>query len=354
MTSDTMRNGGDLIAAGLLSPSTQDDIDAVAARYAVAVTADIAALIDRDAADDPVARQYLPRADELRDTPEEMADPIGDHAHSPVKGIVHRYPDRVLLMPLSACAVYCRFCFRRETVGPGNAALTPDDLETSLNYIRSNTNIWEVILTGGDPLLLSPRRLKDLIGALGAIDHVAVIRIHSRVPMAAPRRVTAKLIEALATDKALWLAVHANHANEFGAPQRAAIAKLARAGIPLVGQTVLLKGVNDDAAALEALFRTMVANRIKPYYLHHPDLARGTAQFRLDIDDGIALTQRLRGRISGLCQPSYVLDIPGGHGKVPLTPSHAARAEEPGRWEIRDIAGRVHAYPPDRPIETER
>jgi len=354
MTSDTMRNGGDLIAAGLLSPSTQDDIDAVAARYAVAVTADIAALIDRDDSDDPVARQYLPRADELRDTPEEMADPIGDHAHSPVRGIVHRYPDRVLLMPLSACAVYCRFCFRRETVGPGNAALTPDDLETSLNYIRSNTNIWEVILTGGDPLLLSPRRLKDLIGALGAIDHVAVIRIHSRVPMAAPRRVTAKLIEALATDKALWLAVHANHANEFGALQRAAIAKLARAGIPLVGQTVLLKGVNDDAAALEALFRTMVANRIKPYYLHHPDLARGTAQFRLDIDDGIALTQRLRGRISGLCQPSYVLDIPGGHGKVPLTPSHAARAEEPGRWEIRDIAGRVHAYPPDRPIETER
>lgn len=354
MTSDTMRTGGDLIAAGLLSPSTQDDIDAVAARYAVAVTADTAALIDRDDPDDPVARQYLPRADELRDTPEEMADPIGDHAHSPVRGIVHRYPDRVLLMPLSACAVYCRFCFRRETVGPGNAALTPDDLETALNYIRSNTNIWEVILTGGDPLLLSPRRLKDLIGALGAIDHVAVIRIHSRVPMAAPRRVTAKLIEALATDKALWLAVHANHANEFGAPQRAAIGKLARAGIPLVGQTVLLKGVNDDTAALEALFRTMVANRIKPYYLHHPDLARGTGQFRLDIDDGIALTQQLRGRISGLCQPSYVLDIPGGHGKVPLTPSHAARAEEPGRWQIRDIAGRVHAYPPDRPAETER
>jgi lysine 2,3-aminomutase len=354
MTSDTMRSGGDLIAAGLLSPSAQDDIDAVAARYAVAVTADIAALIDPGDPDDPVARQYLPRADELRDTPEEMADPIGDHAHSPVRGIVHRYPDRVLLMPLSACAVYCRFCFRRETVGPGRAALTRDELKTALDYIRSNTNIWEVILTGGDPLLLSPRRLKDLIGALDAIDHVAVIRIHSRVPMAAPRRVTAKLIEALATDKALWLAVHANHANEFGAPQRAAIATLARAGIPLVGQTVLLKGVNDDATALEGLFRTMVANRIKPYYLHHPDLARGTGQFRLDIDDGIALTQQLRGRISGLCQPSYVLDIPGGHGKVPLLPSHAARAEESGRWKIRDIAGRVHAYPPDRPTETER
>ncbi len=354
MTSDTMRSGGDLIAAGLLSPSAQDDIDAVAARYAVAVTADIAALIDRDDADDPVARQYLPRADELRDAPGELADPIGDGAHSPVKGIVHRYPDRVLLMPLSACAVYCRFCFRRETVGPGNATLTPGELETALNYIRSNTDIWEVILTGGDPLLLSRRRLKDLLGALGAIDHVAVIRIHSRVPMAAPRRVTAKLIGALETDKALWLAVHANHANEFGAPQRAAIRRLTRAGIPLIGQTVLLKGVNHDAAALEDLFRTMVANRIKPYYLHHPDLARGTSRFRLDIADGVALTQQLRGRVSGLCQPSYVLDIPGGYGKVPLTPSHAAPGDGPGRWRVRDLAGRLHAYPPASPVSTER
>ncbi len=347
MTSDTLRSGGELIAAGLLSPERQQEIDAVAARYAVAVTADVAALIDRDDPDDPVARQYLPRADELDVAPEERADPIGDVAHAPVKGVVHRYPDRVLLTPLHACAVYCRFCFRRETVGPGKAALNASELAAALDYIRGRREIWEVILTGGDPLLLSPRRLAELIGAIAAIDHVAVIRIHSRVPMAAPRRITAKLIAALATDKALWLAIHANHANEFGAAQRTAVARLARAGIPLVGQTVLLKGVNDDAATLEDLFRAMVANRIKPYYLHHPDLARGTGHFRVDIADGVALTQQLRGRVSGLCQPSYVLDIPGGYGKVPLTPSHAVPGDGARRWQVRDAAGRVHAYPPD-------
>src|SRR6185437_5106714 len=346
MANDTMRNGGDLIAAGLLSPERESEIDEVAARYAVAVTSDVAELIDRDVADDPVARQYLPTVAELDTTPEERADPIGDERWSPVKGIVHRYPDRVLLAPLHACAVYCRFCFRRETVGPGKQALTPAELRAALDYIRSHEEIWEVILTGGDPLMLSPRRLAELIAALSNIEHVAVIRIHTRVPMVAPRRVTAGLIDALATDKTLWVAIHANHAKEFGPAQCAALARLTRAGIPLVGQTVLLAGVNDDAASLDRLFRTMVAHRVKPYYLHHPDLARGTSHFRIDIAAGVALTQRLRGRVSGLCQPSYVLDIPGGYGKVPLTPSHAEPGEVPGRWRVRDPGGRVHAYPP--------
>ncbi|HEX4110918.1 MAG TPA: lysine-2,3-aminomutase-like protein [Stellaceae bacterium] len=346
MASDAMRDGDALIAAGLLSPDSRSDIDAVAARYAVAVTPDVAALIERDDPGDPLARQYLPRAEELHDTPEERADPIGDRRHSPVKGIVHRYPDRVLLTPHHACAVYCRFCFRRAAVGPGGDALTPTELDTALDYIRSKSVIWEVILTGGDPLLLSPRRLGDLIAALAAIDHVAVIRIHSRVPMAEPGRVTTALLNALATDKALWLAVHANHANEFGPPQRQALARLVRAGVPLLGQTVLLRGVNDDAAVLETLFRTMVANRVKPYYLHHPDLARGTSHFRLDIAEGLDLTARLRGRVSGLCQPTYVLDIPGGYGKVPLTTGCATAEGGAGRWLIRDSTGRSHSYPP--------
>jgi lysine 2,3-aminomutase len=360
MTSETIRTGGDLIAAGLAMPDREAEIDAVAARYAVAVTPDIAELIDRNDPRDPLARQYLPSGDELRVTPEELSDPIGDERWSPLKGIVHRYPDRVLLTPLHACAVYCRFCFRREAVGPGQDALNAKELAAALDYIRAHPAIWEVILTGGDPLLLSPRRLRDIVAALDAIPHVAVIRIHSRVPMAAPNRISAKLIAALASDKALWLAVHANHANEFGPGQRAALARLARAGIPLLGQTVLLRGVNDEGAALERLFRTMVANRIKPYYLHHPDLARGTAGFRVDLAEGIALTQSLRGRVSGLCQPTYVLDIPGGFGKVPLTPGHAAPDPRagPGCWQVRDSAGHVHAYPPaggstlarDRPL----
>jgi lysine 2,3-aminomutase len=346
MTSDPMRSSGALIAAGLLSSDERPHIDAVAARYAVRITPDVASLIDRDDPDDPIARQYLPRGEELRDTPGELADPIGDQRWSPVKGVVHRYRDRALLMPIHACAVYCRFCFRRETVGPGKTALNRAELAAALGYIRGRREIWEVILTGGDPLLLSPRRLRELIHALAAIDHVGVIRIHSRVPMAATRRVTVQLIEALACDKALWLAIHANHANEFGPAQRAAIHKLVRAGIPLVGQTVLLSGVNDNAAALENLFRVMVANRIKPYYLHHPDLARGTGHFRVDIAQGLALCEQLRGQVSGLCQPTYVLDIPGGFGKVPLTPGHATREEREGGWRIRDSAGNSHAYPP--------
>jgi len=348
MTTDPLRSSEALIAAGLLSSDERAHIDAVAARYAVRVTPDVASLIDRDAPDDPVARQYLPRGEELRDAPEELADPIGDQRRSPVKGVVHRYPDRALLLPIRACAVYCRFCFRREAVGPGKAALNRAELAAALGYIRDHGEIWEVILTGGDPLLLSPRRLRELIEALAAIDHVAVIRIHSRVPMAATRRVTARLVEALACDKALWLAIHANHANEFGPSQRAAILKLSRAGIPLIGQTVLLSGVNDNAAALEALFRVMVANRIKPYYLHHPDLARGTGHFRIDIAQGQALCEQLRGRVSGLCQPTYVLDIPGGFGKVPLTPGNATREAGDGGWRIRDSAGNTHGYPPGR------
>ena len=346
MTSDPLRSSGALIAAGLLSGDERQQIDAVAAHYAVRVTPDIAALIDRDEPDDPVARQYLPRGEELRDGPEELADPIGDRRWSPVKGVVHRYPDRALLMPIHACAVYCRFCFRREAVGPGKTALNRAELAVALDYIRDHGEIWEVILTGGDPLLLSPRRLRELIQALAAIDHVAVIRIHSRVPMAATPRVTTRLIAALACDKALWLAIHANHANEFGPAQRAAISRLARAGIPLVGQTVLLRGVNDNAASLETLFRVMVANRIKPYYLHHPDLARGTGHFRLDIAEGQALCEQLRGRVSGLCQPTYVLDLPGGFGKVPLMPGHATREAGDGSWQIRDSTGNTHAYPP--------
>ncbi len=346
MTSEPMRSSGALIAAGLLSSDERRHIDAVAARYAVRVTPEVASLIDRDDPNDPVARQYLPAREELRDAPGERADPIGDERWSPVKGVVHRYPDRALLMPINACAAYCRFCFRRETVGPGKTMLNGAELAAALAYIRDHQAIWEVILTGGDPLLLSPRRLGELIGSLAVIDHVAVIRVHTRVPMVAMRRVTARLIEALTCDKALWLAIHANHANEFGPAQRAAIHKLARAGIPLVGQTVLLRGVNDDAGSLENLFRVMVANRIKPYYLHHPDLAPGTGHFRLDIAHGLALCEQLRGRVSGLCQPTYVLDIPGGFGKVPLMPGHATRDERKGGWLIRDSAGNTHAYPP--------
>ncbi|MBN9513110.1 MAG: lysine-2,3-aminomutase-like protein [Alphaproteobacteria bacterium] len=340
----TLRSLDALEREGLLSPDPR--LEAAAQSMAIAVTPEMAALIDRaDLVHDPIARQFVPSVAETEVAPEELADPIGDEFRSPVKGIVHRYPDRVLLKPLHVCPVYCRFCFRREKVGPGGEALSADELDAALAYIRARPEIWEVILTGGDPLMLAPRRLGDLLAALDAMPHVAVIRIHSRVPVADPGRITEELVAALRPRRAgVWLGVHCNHARELTADARTALARLANAGLPLMAQTVLLKGVNDDVETLEQLMRALVAARVKPYYLHHPDLVRGTSHFRVSIADGQALMKALRGRLSGLAQPTYVLDVPGGHGKVPVGPSYLG--DDPDALTIQDAFGGSHPYPP--------
>src|SRR5450432_1832378 len=347
----TLREPAELVAHGLAPAEDLAALEQVAARYAVAVTPDIAALIDTDDPDDPIARQFIPRAEELAVRPGESADPIGDHTHSPVAGIVHRYPDRVLFKLVHVCAVYCRFCFRREMVGPGKAtALTPDAYSGALDYIRAHSEIWEVTLTGGDPLMLSPRRLAEVMADLAAIDHVRIIRIHTRVPVADPARVSGEMIAALKVEGATtWVALHANHARELTGMARAACAAIVDAGIPMVSQSVLLRGVNDNAAALEALMRALVECRIKPYYLHHGDLAPGTAHLRTTLEQGQQLMRALRGRVSGLCQPDYVLDIPGGHGKAPVGPSYLSQTREAdpeSRYRVVDYCGDVHLYPP--------
>jgi lysine 2,3-aminomutase len=342
----TLRHLSDLDATGLLPAEKRAALEQVAARYAVAITPDIAALIDRADPHDPIARQFVPDAAELHTTPEERADPIGDHAHSPVEGIVHRYPDRVLLKLTHVCAVYCRFCFRREMIGPAAEPLTGEQLDAALDYIGAHPEIWEVVLTGGDPLVLSARRLKQVMARLAAIAHVKVIRVHSRVPAADPARITPDLVRALKTKgKATYVVLHANHARELTAGARAACARLIDAGIPMLSQTVLLRGVNDNVETLAALMRAFVEARIKPYYLHHPDLAPGTAHFRLSVEEGQKLVGALRGRVSGLCQPTYVLDIPGGFGKTPLGPNRV-RPGEGDRIQIEDWRGIIHAYPP--------
>jgi len=310
------------------------------------VTDDMAALIDPADPADPIAAQFVPREAELAMAADDRPDPIGDELHSPVPGIVHRYPDRVLLKPVLVCPVYCRFCFRREQVGQGNGLLPAADLDRALAYIAEHPEIWEVIVTGGDPFVLSARRIAALVRRLDAVPHVAVIRFHTRVPVAAPRRVRPALVAALRVDKAVYVVIHANHPRELTPAMRGAVGRLVRAGIPVLSQSVLLRGVNDDPAVLEALFRGLVAMRVKPYYLHHPDLAPGTAHFRLDIGAAQRLVAALRGRVSGLCQPTYVLDIPGGRGKVPLLPGAATPAATPGRWHVVDPAGDTHLYPP--------
>lgn len=340
----TLRTAGDLVAAGLIAPERRDEAARVAARYAVSVTPAMAALVDPADPDDPIARQFIPDIRELDRRDGELADPIGDHSKSPVTGIVHRYPDRVLLKLTGVCPVYCRFCFRREMVGPdAGTSLDSVQLDGALAYIAAHPEIWEVILTGGDPLILSPRRLAEVTARLAAIAHVKVLRWHTRVPAVAPERVTPELVAALAAPgKAVFVALHANHPREMTEAARGACARLADAGIGLVSQSVLLMGVNDDVATLEALMRAFVEARVKPYYLHHGDLAPGTAHLRTTLAAGQALMRALRGRLSGLAQPTYVLDIPGAHGKVPVGP---AFVDEAGAGHaVTDPAGVTHRY----------
>ncbi len=320
----TIRDADTLLDAALIEPTDRDAIAGVGERYAIAIPPALQSLIGH--ADDAIARQFVPHADELITAPHETADPIADEALSPVRGIVHRYKDRALLKPLLVCPVYCRFCFRREQVGPkgsevSGGVLTPAQLEAAYGYLRAHTELREVILTGGDPLMLSPRRLAAILSTLDAIPHIDTLRIHTRLPIATPEAVTPDLLAALRTTKPLWLAIHANSAREFTPASRAALAQLARVA-PLLGQSVLLAGVNDSPEAMEALLRAMLAARIKPYYLHQLDAAPGTARFHVPIARGRAILAALRGRISGLAIPTYVLDIPGGHGKVPVAPDH--------------------------------
>jgi lysine 2,3-aminomutase len=355
----TLRDPAELLAHGFVPANALADLEKVTARYAVALTPDMAGLIDRANPDDPIARQFIPSAEELVSSTGENADPIGDHAHSPIAGIVHRYPDRVLFKLVHVCAVYCRFCFRREMVGPGKeTALAQGAYQNAIDYIRSHSEIWEVILTGGDPLMLSPRRLAEVMADIAGIGHVKIIRLHTRVPVADPARISGDMIAALKVrDATTWVALHANHARELTEKARAACAAIIDAGVPMVSQSVLLRGVNDNAATLEALMRAFVECRIKPYYLHHGDLAPGTAHLRTTLEKGRQLMRALRGRVSGLCQPDYVLDIPGGHGKSPVGPDYVSSADsfspdrEPDaetRYRIADYCGDVHLYPPNK------
>ena len=358
MKSATLRSGADLFRAGLATESEIEALDAVGAEYTIAVPVRLAALIDGSDPEDPIARQFVPDPAELIRTEDELDDPIGDETHSPVRGLIHRYPDRVLLMPTLACPVYCRYCFRRDRVGRATGAPTADDLEVAFRYIEEHPGIREVILTGGDPLSLSDARLAGIVTRLNRIPHLNNLRIHTRVPVVLPDRVTDGLIAALTSDMPVWMALHTNHARELTGDVATACDRLTRAGIPLLSQTVLLKGVNDNADTLTDLMRRLIALKVKPYYLHHPDRARGTAKFRVTLEEGQALVAGMRGNISGLCQPTYVVDIPGGHGKATvagLSPSDAAPGSQSGSpsgtsdktWKLVDFRGETHDYTDD-------
>ncbi len=341
-----LRSLDDLVGSGLVAEAARESLLPVAERYAIGITDAMARLIDPNDPNDPIGLQFLPDHRELEITPKEQADPIGDAIHSPVEGIVHRYPDRALLKLVHICPVYCRFCFRREMVGPDKGEMLSElALDAAFAYLAAHSEIWEVVITGGDPLILSPRRLAAIGERLAAISHIKIVRWHTRVPVVMPEAVTEELARALTpSGKSVWLAVHANHPRELTSDAIAALARLSAQGIYLISQTVLLKGVNDDVATLTALMRGFVETGVKPYYLHHGDLAPGTAHWRTGITEGKALIDALRGTLSGLAQPTYVIDLPGGHGKVPIAPLSCDIDGE--GWRMTDWQGYTHVYPP--------
>jgi len=343
---DDLRRVDDLVAAGLIAPEAAPALARVVDRFALALTSEVAALIDPADPADPIAAQFVPAEAEIDVRPDETADPIGDGPHEVAPGVTHRYPDRVLLKPTHLCRVYCRFCFRRDRVGHGEANLSDADLDAAFAYVAAHPQIFEVILSGGDPLVLSDRRLAAILERLEAIPHVEVVRIHSRVPVVDPGRVGDGLVGLLRRRFATWMVIHVDHPRELTEAAAEAIGRLVDAGVPVLSQTTLLAGVNADATVLEALFRRLVALRVKPYYLHHLDRAEGTARFRTTVEEGAGLMRSLRGRLTGIAQPTWVLDIPGGHGKVPLGPQwieNTGAGEEAG-WTVRDPDGREHRY----------
>ena len=331
----TIRDAAGVVAAGFAHDLTA--VAAVGRAYAIAIPpAFVALVVD---ADDPMGRQVVPHPDELLTAANEASDPTGDARFSPVAGVVRRYPDRVLLKPLLACPVYCRFCFRRAHVGPDGGILGEAELEAALDWIAAEPALREVILTGGDPLILSPRRLARIVDRISAMAQIETIRVHTRVPVACPERVDERLVAALATDKGMRVMLHANAAAEITADARTAVRRLLAAGIPVLSQSVLLAGVNDTTERLEALLRALIAARVAPASLHQLDRAPGTARFHVPIARGRALLASLRGRVPGDAIPRYVLDIEGGHGKVTIGPDYLDLAS----GTVRDPWGQVHS-----------
>ena len=348
MTAGSLKTIDSLAASGLLAGRDRHSLNEVARRYPIAVTSTLSDLIERGNPDDPIARQFLPDSRELKTAPEELADPIGDHAHEPVKGIVHRYRDRVLLKLVHACPVYCRFCFRREMIGPdGEAPLTGQALDRAFEYIAGHKEIWEVILTGGDPFIVPAHVAGSVVRRLEAFAHVKIIRWHTRVPIVDPVRVSDEFIDAIQSyEKTVYTVLHINHVRELSSEARAAIARLRSAGVILLSQSVLLRGVNDSVDTLDELLRELVVLGVKPYYLHQMDLAPGTAHFRVPIDEAQEIYSNLKRRISGVALPNFVIDIPGGFGKVSAARGHIFNRDDV--LSISDERGQVHDYPHSR------
>ncbi|MGE3633901.1 MAG: KamA family radical SAM protein [Sandaracinaceae bacterium] len=321
---------------------------AMASGFPISITPYYLGLVDPRDPSCPIRRQCVPHADEAIEAPGDMRDPLGEEAHEVAPELIQRYPDRALLLVSDRCSVYCRFCTRSRMVGAGGGARSPERLDAAFAYLAEHPEIRDVIVSGGDPLVTSTDRIAALMDRLAAIAHLDTVRVATRVPVTLPMRIDAALARALRRAPSTWVMTHFNHPKELTEASSAALATLVDHGLPVMNQTVLLRGINDDAETLEALFRGLVRRRVRPYYLLQADPVRGTAHLRTPIHRGEAIMERLQGRLSGIALPKLIIDTPGGRGKVPHGPSYVA-SRAPGVTTFRTFRGELVDYidPPE-------
>jgi lysine 2,3-aminomutase len=319
-------------------------------KLAMGITPYFFNLIDPFDPECPIRRQMIPRIEEMTYAPDDMADPCGEDHDMPVPGLVHRYPDRVLFLVTDRCASYCRYCTRSRVVsGVGEQELELD-FDRAIEYLQKHTEVRDVLLSGGDALLLSDAKLKNLLSRLRAIEHIEFLRIGSRVPIFLPQRITPELCAMLKEFHPLWISVHVNHPKELTTEVRDALGRLADAGIPLGNQSVLLKGVNDDAEVMKTLVQKLLRARVRPYYLYQCDLIQGSSHLRTSVSKGLEIIENLRGHTSGYAIPQYVIDGPGGGGKIPINPNYVI-AQTPDSIVLRNYKGDIYEYPEPAPID---
>lgn len=330
-------------ALTLTEPERRGIAHAAGAGFPLSITPYYLSLIDPEDPNCPIRRQVVPRAEELQETEGDLRDPLGEEAHEVAPELIQRYPDRALLLVSDRCAVYCRFCTRSRLVGAGGGPRSLERLAPALNYLKAHPEITDVIISGGDPLVMSTERLTHLIRAVRGIDSVQTIRLATRVPVVLPQRITDELLTALRPYHPLWVMTHFNHPKELSPEATRACRALADAGFPVMNQSVLLQGVNDDAAVLTALFKGLVRERVRPYYLLQADPVRGTGHLRTPLSRGVELMEQLQGRLSGIALPKFIVDTPGGMGKVPVLPNYVLGHSD-GRTQLRTHRGVVVEY----------
>ncbi len=318
-------------------------------KLAMSITPHFFNLIDRDDPDCPIRRQVIPRIEEGWNAPEELADPCGEDSHMPVPGLVHRYPDRVLFLVTDRCASYCRYCTRSRVVSGVGEQHLETQWEPAFRYLEKHTEIRDVLLSGGDPLLFSDDRLDKVLTRLRSIPHIQFVRIGSRIPIFLPQRITPELCAMLKKHHPLFISIHTNHPRELTSEVRDALGRLADAGIPLGNQSVLLRGVNDSVEVQKALVHKLLMCRVRPYYLYQCDLINGSSHLRTSVAEGVAVIEGLRGHTTGYAIPQFVIDGPGGGGKIPINPNYLIESV-PGRVTLRNFEGNVFEYPDPTPM----